>query len=628
MVDRYYYFGARVRFGNKVFDLVFDTEKNKTDSATKPQTVHLYSLNEKGNLTEQGANTLASKGSLVAFDKNVSQNAENVKGKKTWWQSAFSGSRVDYDRPSLEAIGSGEGNQRIAPPRGAYVNRVLYLFENADASTFMHETAHWFFEELGKIDTAKTNEMRAKIDEWANNEFDKRYKVIETENGFAVADKTGNIVYGEDQAFNTLEQARDYAKNELFARGFEQYLRDGKAPNNYLKEAFRSFLNWLRRLYNAATELNVDLNDDIRNVFGQILGGENLDFYLEAPVDEILQHNFEMNKDRQKANDDIISDALNNMSADTYSDVWKYELHDLKKAAQSTKRIYKEKREMVKKAGGDLIDKIITPIDTRLNRINPKLKNRMVNYEARLGIKLNNYYRQIKPFMDIWKTFSRADLTAFDLAKNNGVKGSGFGMVKFIFKHGEESSDTVKISKNDVVSFPEIVRKYEPLPDTGHGTNRTWSIKNKDGQQIVYSDTVFAEDGKRHLVTIHAITDDKSNIKGIFSEKRRREAKPAHTKDTTQKTFYRTNESSAEASAPKSRFQGGGDVMDNIISPDELKVKDFGNYDAAAFEKELNDLPDLTPEEKKANADIVKKIKQEDDWDDQILDCIVEFSKK
>ena len=213
-------------------------------------------------------------------------------------------------------------------------------------------------------------------------------------------------------------------------------------------------------------------------------------------------------------------------------------------------------------------------------------------------------------------------------AKNNGVKGSGFGMVKFIFKHGEESTDTVKISKDDVVSFPEIVRKYEPLPDTGHGTNRTWSIKNKNGQQIVYSDTVFAEDGKRHLVTIHAITDDKSNIKGIFSEKRRREAKPAHTKDTTQKTFYRTNESSAEASAPKSRFQGGGDVMDNIISPDELKVKDFGNYDAAAFEKELNDLPDLTPEEKKANADIVKKIKQEDDWDDQILDCIVEFSKK
>ena len=213
-------------------------------------------------------------------------------------------------------------------------------------------------------------------------------------------------------------------------------------------------------------------------------------------------------------------------------------------------------------------------------------------------------------------------------AKNNGIKGAGFGMVKFIFKHGEESTDTVKISKDDVISFPEIVRKYEPLPETGHGSNRTWSIKNKDGQQIVYSDTVFAEDGQRHLVTIHAITDDKSNIKGIFSEKRRREAKPAHTKDTTQKTFSRTDESSAKASAPESRFQGGGGVMDNNISPDELKVKDFGNYDADAFKRELDAIPNLTPEEKKANADMIKKIKQEDDWDDQILDCIVEFSKK
>ena len=68
--------------------------------------------------------------------------------------------------------------------------------------------------------------------------------------------------------------------------------------------------------------------------------------------------------------------------------------------------------------------------------------------------------------------------------------------------------------------------------------------------------------------------------------------------------------------------------MDNNISPDELKVKDFGNYDADAFKRELDAIPNLPPEEKKANADMIKKIKQEDDWDDQILDCIVEFSKK
>lgn len=211
----------------------------------------------------------------------------------------------------------------------------------------------------------------------------------------------------------------------------------------------------------------------------------------------------------------------------------------------------------------------------------------------------------------------------------NNVKGSGYGMVKFIFKHGEESTDTIKVTKDDVINFPAIVRKYEPLQLDNYGNHRIWSVKNKDGQQIIYSDAVFLENGQRHLVTIHAMQPEKENeLKGIFSEKRRRTQPAAHTKDTTQEPYYQHKESSAEASAPKSRFQDGGDVNNNIISPDELKVKDFNNYDAAAFEKELNSIPDLTPEEKKANADMLKKIKQEDDWDDQILDCIVEFSKK
>lgn len=211
----------------------------------------------------------------------------------------------------------------------------------------------------------------------------------------------------------------------------------------------------------------------------------------------------------------------------------------------------------------------------------------------------------------------------------NNVKGSGYGMVKFIFKHGEESADKIKISKDDVISFPEIVRKYEPLQLDNYGNHRIWSIKNKDGQQIIYSDAVFLENGQRHLVTIHAMQPETDNkLKGVFSEERRRTQPAAHTKDTAQEPYYQHKESSAEASAPKSRFQDGGGVDSNSITPDSLKVKDFGNYDAAAFEKELNSIPDLTPEEKKANADMLKKIKQEDGWDDQILDCIVEFSKK
>lgn len=211
----------------------------------------------------------------------------------------------------------------------------------------------------------------------------------------------------------------------------------------------------------------------------------------------------------------------------------------------------------------------------------------------------------------------------------NNVKGAGYGMVKFIFKHGEESSDAIKITKNDIVSFPEIVRKYEPIQLDKYGNHRIWSVKRADGQQIVYSDALFTENGQRHLITIHATQPERENIlKGIFSEERRRTRPAVHTMDTTQEPYYQHKESSANASAPKSRFHDGGDVYGNIINPDDLKVKDFKGYDVNTFEKELDGLSDLTPEQKKLNSEFIEKIKKEDSWDEQILDCIVEFTKK
>lgn len=42
-----------------------------------------------------------------AFEDSISLEKKEV--NKSYYQSAFAGSRVDYDEPSLEAIGSGEG---------------------------------------------------------------------------------------------------------------------------------------------------------------------------------------------------------------------------------------------------------------------------------------------------------------------------------------------------------------------------------------------------------------------------------------------------------------------------------------------------------------------------------------
>ena len=291
-------------------------------------------------------------------------------------------------------------------PKGAYMqnldrNGVIYLFENADASTFMHETAHFFRKELEGFDTARSREMLQKMSEWENQEFDKRYKLKEENGRYVVADKIGNVIYGAEKPFFDAETAREYARNEIFARGFEQYLREGKAPNNYLKQAFRSFWNWLRHLYPMAEKLDVEINDSIRSVYGEIIGGKDLDFYLTAPVDEVLQQHFAENEERQKEYDRQIALAQ----------------------AQPVKRGFfrniAQERTDGAKGRNEWWNKAMVPISTRAKRVNIKFRNRLRQYDYVSNNKLNQYYAQIKPFLDKWAKMTETDAIAFDLALKN-----------------------------------------------------------------------------------------------------------------------------------------------------------------------------------------------------------------
>lgn len=288
-------------------------------------------------------------------------------------------------------------------PKGAFVenldaNGVIYLFEKADASTFMHESAHFWRKELMRMDSAKAKDMLQKMDNWENTEFDKRYKVVEQDGKFAVVGSLGEVVYDD---FATPELARAYARNEIFARGFEQYLRDGKAPSNYLKQAFRSFWNWLRHLYKSATDLDVELSDTARSVYGDIIGGEDLDFYLTAPVDEVLQQHFTENAERKKVYDQQIALA---------------QMQPVKRGFW--KNVAQEKTDGAK-GRNEWWNKAMVPISTRAKRINIKFRNKLRAYDYGTNIKLNQYYAQIKPFLDKWATMTDTDAVAFDLALKN-----------------------------------------------------------------------------------------------------------------------------------------------------------------------------------------------------------------
>ena len=306
--------------------------------------------------------------------------------------------------------------QNDKAPKGAYMknldyNGIIYLFERADASTFMHETAHFFKEELKRFDTARSREMLKKVDEWENSQFGQRYNIKEENGSYAVTDKLGMVVYDN---FDRAERAREYAKCEIFSRGVEQYLRDGQAPNNYLKQAFRSFWGWLQYLYKSAKQLNVSLNEDIKAVYADIIGGKDLDFYLSAPVDEVLQQHFEEQKERK----DYLDEQIGIAQAQT---------RPVKKGFAAN--LAQEKTDGAK-GRNEWWSKAIIPISTRAKRVNQGLKNRLRAYDFNLANKLNSYYAEIKPFLDKWAKMTETDAVAFDLALKNSYMEKQLEIVK------------------------------------------------------------------------------------------------------------------------------------------------------------------------------------------------------
>lgn len=240
----------------KVFDTVVDgdivsfTEKNKTVHLMKNGFEAILSLDEHGKKKTW---------LLTGWDTTISPDAErefNATLKATQTKPTF----------SRQDLGAGLNKFNIAPKeenvnnslrqgapenaRGAYdaAKRLITLFEGADPSTLVHEAAHFFLDDMRRF---------------ADNET-------------TAADLQAIYRYvGSADGVLTTEQ------NEYFARSFEAYLMEGKAPNSLLGRVFEKFRKWLRTIYSQIKNLNVKLDDNIRKTFDEMLGGRKLDFAMQ-----------------------------------------------------------------------------------------------------------------------------------------------------------------------------------------------------------------------------------------------------------------------------------------------------------------------------------------------------------
>lgn len=147
-------------------------------------------------------------------------------------------------------------NPNASAPRGwtdlegtplARVYRVFFN-PNADASTVIHESAHAFFDTLSGLAAAENATERQKA-LWAD-----------------IQDWLGPI-----------EGKPSVEQQEKFARHFEAYLREGKAPSSKLERAFTAFALWLRNIYRSVLSLgeDIEMNDQVRSVFDRMLATDD-----------------------------------------------------------------------------------------------------------------------------------------------------------------------------------------------------------------------------------------------------------------------------------------------------------------------------------------------------------------
>lgn len=157
----------------------------------------------------------------------------------------------------------------------------IHLFEGADQSSFVHEAAHMYLTEMSKM---ATDEAAPKglledwntIQEWATYKPEdiKDYEGTAREKEFksyakAIEDarKSGDVI--------AIRAAEERWMQERFARGFERYIAEGKAPTQALQSAFRKFKSWLVSIYRDLKNLGKEPPEDVKRVMDRMLATDD-----------------------------------------------------------------------------------------------------------------------------------------------------------------------------------------------------------------------------------------------------------------------------------------------------------------------------------------------------------------
>lgn len=181
---------------------------------------------------------------------------------------------------------------------GAYDvdQNILHIFEAANQSTVVHESAHWWLSMLNNIAADPELKELAKEDKVLEATLQKAQKDRDAIRAWAsyypdvMKEYKGTLIEKEFKEYEAAikkdpenKELQERFIQERFARGFERYLLTGKAPTKELQGTFRRFKKWLINLYKTTKEIIKnpenylglkDPTDEVKEIFDHMVASE------------------------------------------------------------------------------------------------------------------------------------------------------------------------------------------------------------------------------------------------------------------------------------------------------------------------------------------------------------------
>ncbi|WP_370835930.1 hypothetical protein [Megasphaera sp.] len=167
--------------------------------------------------------------------------------------------------------------------RGAFDanSGAIHLFDAADQSSFIHESAHMYLTEMERM-VQEEGAPKQLVEDWhtiqdwasyADGRLDD-YKGTRLEKEFAGYEAAIRKTRESGDTVAT-KAAEERWMQERFARAFERYIAEGKAPVKELQGPFRRFKKWLIGIYRDLRNLGKEPTDDVCRAMERMVASDD-----------------------------------------------------------------------------------------------------------------------------------------------------------------------------------------------------------------------------------------------------------------------------------------------------------------------------------------------------------------